>query len=72
MSNPGRSGLHVSSEVLMHFRCGARGCQQWFSIADWPAARADWPHPMVYCPRCGRGWGLAAAAVKSAVDAASH
>lgn len=56
----------------MHFRCGARGCEQWFSIADWPAARADWPKPaMVYCPRCGRSWGLQAAAVQSALEATS-
>lgn len=72
MTDHQRAGLHVSSEVLTHFRCGARGCQQWFSIADWPAARADWPKPaMVYCPRCGRGWGLQAAAVQSALEAVS-
>ena len=50
----------------MHFRCGSLDCRQWFSIADWPAARADWPHPMVYCPRCGLCWGLP---VQSALDA---
>jgi hypothetical protein len=66
VSDPVRAGLHVSSEVLMHFRCGSLDCRQWFSIADWPAARADWPHPMVYCPRCGLCWGLP---VQSALDA---
>ncbi len=50
----------------MHFRCGSLDCRQWFSIADWAEAQANWPHHMVYCPRCGLGWGLP---VQSALDA---
>ena len=72
MSDPVKPGLHVSGEVLMHFRCGALGCQQWFSIADWPAAQAEWSQGFVYCPRCGRCWGLPAAAVQSALESAAY
>jgi hypothetical protein len=58
MNDQQRAGLHVSSEVLMHFRCGHGMCQQWWSIADWVSVRDQWPHAYVYCPRCGRGQTL--------------
>lgn len=63
----GHDAMHVSSEVLMHFRCGHGSCQQWWSIADWESVKASWGQGFVYCPKCGRGYELKPAALKAAV-----